>query len=124
MDLNVAPPAVWHSLTRGPYELAAHCAAQGTDVLVLLNAWLDSQQDTADDTDWQTINYWALRLRPLWAKVAEEAAGAGARDSVAGGRSADGGRKPGEELLVVVCNRCGVENGKGPRLSHSGRMLV
>ena len=40
---------------------------------MLLNAWPDSEEDPQDDTDWSTINYWALRLRPLWAKVVEKA---------------------------------------------------
>ncbi|KAI0712006.1 carbon-nitrogen hydrolase [Earliella scabrosa] len=125
MDLNVQPPALW-DLARGPYEIAEYCVAQRTSVLVLLNAWLDSRADPESDTDWQTINYWALRLRPLWARVAREGS-EDSEDSAEGegeegedgedgedGRGHDApeeGRKPGEELVVVVCNRCGEENG-------------
>ncbi len=131
MDLNTQPPAVW-DLARGPYEVAEYCVAQRTNLLILLNAWLDSKEDPEEDIDWRTINYWALRLRPLWAKVVEEGqdgraeteahAGDGNTDG-AGSDSGSGsgsdsevnlprdGRKPGEELVVVVCNRCGEENG-------------
>ncbi|RPD62257.1 carbon-nitrogen hydrolase [Lentinus tigrinus ALCF2SS1-7] len=107
MDLNVQPPAMW-DLTLGPYEIAEYCIAQKTNLLVLLNAWLDSKSSPDEDTDWQTINYWATRLRPLWAKVAKEDAKAEADGHAS---SSEEGRKPGEELVVVVCNRCGEENG-------------
>ncbi|KAI0700374.1 carbon-nitrogen hydrolase [Cerioporus squamosus] len=113
MDLNVQPPAVW-DLTLGPYEIAEYCIAQKTSLLVLLNAWLDSGSSPDEDTDWQTINYWAARLRPLWAEVVKEEEDATAE---AGGHASESsseegeGRKPGEELVVVVCNRCGEENG-------------
>ncbi|KAI0755107.1 carbon-nitrogen hydrolase [Daedaleopsis nitida] len=120
MDLNVQPPALWDSAL-GPYEIAEYCIAQKTNVLVLLNAWLDSEMRPEDDTDWQTINYWAMRLRPLWARVVEadkRADPSGSHpdsDSDAEEARADephpDGRKPGEELVVVVCNRCGEENG-------------
>nr|VWP01175.1 YTH domain-containing protein [Ganoderma boninense] len=120
MDLNVQPPAVW-DLTLGPYEVAEYCAAQRTNLLVLLNAWLDSKEDPEEDIDWDTINYWALRLRPLWAKVVEDAGDARAEtkahDDAADGAGSDSGsgsgsdlevnqprdrRKPVEELVVVV----------------------
>ena len=130
MDLNAQPPAVW-DLALGPYEVADYCVSQRTNVLILLNAWLDSEEDPEDDTDWSTINYWALRLRPLWAKVVEEAGDAKgetrAHDGAADGAGIDSGsgrgsdsevnllhdrRKQGEELVVVVCNRCREENGR------------
>ncbi|KAJ2961671.1 hypothetical protein NUW54_g14374 [Trametes sanguinea] len=72
----------------GPYEVAEYCIQQRTRVLVLLNAWLDSRtgkdgkgieahpedgEDADEETDWRTIEYWAMRLRPLWAKVVQEA---------------------------------------------------
>ena len=118
MDLNVQPPATW-DFTLGPYEVAEYCIAQKTNLLVLLNAWLDSKESFEDDTDWRTINYWALRLRPLWAKVveadakaeAEERDDSGESDSTEEHTTGSEGRKPGEELVVVVCNRCGEENG-------------
>ncbi|KAI8994163.1 carbon-nitrogen hydrolase [Trametes punicea] len=101
MDLNVQPPAAWTDLRTGPYEVAEYCIAQRTRVLVLLNAWLDSHAEPQEDVDWQTVNYWATRLRPLWARPEDENGFRDPRD----------GRKVGEELLVVVCNRCGTENG-------------
>ncbi|KAI0648180.1 carbon-nitrogen hydrolase [Trametes meyenii] len=133
MDLNVHPPAFWESVEAGPYEVAEYCIAQRTNLLVLLNAWLDPGNDTEpgavededeeDGPDWQTINYWALRLRPLWARVAQEsgsehdeyASSDDPRDLVhsesSGGSTGGGHRKPGEELVVVICNRTGTENG-------------
>ncbi|KAI0631973.1 carbon-nitrogen hydrolase [Trametes polyzona] len=136
MDLNVQPPAAWTSVRTGPYELAAYCLARRTRVLVLLNAWLDSRdEEEEEEVDWRTVNYWAMRLRPLWARVAEEGEEDGEEEEKgdsgdeargASGKSGNGGRdeaegrqredesnprQPGEELLVVICNRCGTENG-------------
>ncbi|KAI0763655.1 carbon-nitrogen hydrolase [Trametes elegans] len=112
MDLNVQPPAVWNSLSSGPYEIADYCIAQRTNLLVLLNAWLDSGEEPEEETDWRTLNYWASRLWPLWAKVAEEGDDAERGSNSSGkGPSDSSGRRPGEEVLVVVCNRCGTENG-------------
>jgi len=88
MDLNVQPPAIWTS--DGPYEIAEHCISSQTDLLILLNAWLFSGDDDDDGRDWGTLNYWASRLRPLWAK----------------------GRAQGKETRVIICNRSGHENGK------------
>lgn len=118
MDLNVQPPAEWVGLDTGPYEIAEYCVAQRTRVLVLLNAWLDSKEAPEEEKDWRTINYWALRMRPLWAKVVAE----GWPDSEDEDRHSDGsdgageeqGRQDGEELLVVICNRTGTENGAFP----------
>ncbi|KAH9847909.1 carbon-nitrogen hydrolase [Lenzites betulinus] len=105
MDLNAQPPAAWTSLRAGPYELAAHCIAQRTRTLVLLNAWLDSRESVPgqshDDPDWSTVNYWGMRLRPLWAR--DHARTRGLED--------EGERQPGEELLVIICNRSGSEKG-------------
>ncbi|KAI0670907.1 carbon-nitrogen hydrolase [Trametes maxima] len=110
MDLNVHPPAHWESIATGPYEVAEYCIAQRTNLLVLLNAWLDpgdaestaardDDDDVGEGPEWQTVNYWALRLRPLWAR----------HDS--GSTEGERSRQPGEELLVVICNRTGTENG-------------
>ncbi|KAE9410336.1 hypothetical protein BT96DRAFT_912543 [Gymnopus androsaceus JB14] len=81
MDLNAHPPADWR-IPQGPYELADYALAQDSDTLILLNAWLDSgvqlykpnesddvkleSEEMSDDTDWNTVNFWAARLRPLW----------------------------------------------------------
>ncbi|KAI0352595.1 hypothetical protein OH77DRAFT_1428296 [Trametes cingulata] len=132
MDLNLRPPASWASLAAGPYELAEYCVRERARVLVLLCAWLDSGEggeggEGEKEVDWRTVNYWAMRLRPLWARVREEAeadadarsdldSDSGSEDSIpdeANGHGADqeAGRKAGEELLVVICNRCGTENG-------------
>lgn len=112
MDLNVQPPAVWDSLSSGPYEIADYCISQRTNLLVLLNAWLDSGEEPEEETDWRTLNYWASRLRPLWAKVAEEGDDAERGSNPLGEGPRDSrGRRLGEEVLVVVCNRCGTENG-------------
>lgn len=86
----------------GPYEMAEHCVRTETNVLILLNAWLFSGNEDgdgelrADRRDWGTLNYWAARLRPLWSKE---------------GRS-DNAQDTGRETKVVICNRCGEENGK------------
>lgn len=93
MDLNVQAPNSWNSLEDGPYEIANYALSQKADLLVLLNAWLKSPEDDDDeDFAWSTVNYWAQRLRPLWAP---------------------GTPLPTESALthVVICNRFGEENG-------------
>ncbi|PCH40270.1 hydrolase [Wolfiporia cocos MD-104 SS10] len=101
MDLNPRPGATW-TLEDGPYELADYCKAQKTDTLILLNAWLYSRdrdrENDEDDGDWATIRYWAARLRPLWQKPS-------------GHEAANQQLTYRRETLVVICNRCGTENG-------------
>lgn len=70
MDLNAQPPAMW-TLEDGPYELADHCIQKKANVLILLNAWLDSGEELEDPRDWRTLNFWAARLRPLWTRTEE-----------------------------------------------------
>jgi len=106
MDLNAQPPAIWTTL-KGPYEIADYCILRKTNLLVMLNAWLDSREDVEESHDWRTLNYWASRLRPLWEK---EDSG----DCPENGDS----EQPLQvlehtpETMVVICNRCGQENGK------------
>ena len=99
MDLNAQPPAQWTTID-GPYEIADHAAANRSNILVLLNAWLDSGIVEEDETeeegsDWSTLNFWASRLRPLWVN-------ASTRPDI----------ETGHETVVVVCNRSGTENGE------------
>jgi protein N-terminal amidase len=72
--------------------VADYCLTQNTVLLVLLNAWLDSEEEPDGDYDMHTMDYWAERLRPLWLKSSPAS----------------------QETLVVVCNRGGDENGKTP----------
>jgi len=97
MDLNPFPPADW-TLETGPYELADYCRSQGTDLLVLLNAWLDPDHGAGDEPSWRTLQYWAARLRPLWYGEAVV-------------NSVPSGSRSGRATTVVVCNRTGEENG-------------
>lgn len=100
MDLN---PQIdeWTS-ARGPYEIADYAVSKGADVVVLLNAWLDSNKEVEEVSDWQTLNYWAARTRPLWTD--------GQGDKVDLPEEPD---EPdhGHETVVVVCNRSGSESG-------------
>ena len=100
MDLN--PRSPW-TVDGGPYELADHCLETESSLLILLNAWLDSETEEDREEDFSTMNYWATMLRPLWhrkvCKPNDEGAGLKkAREEV--------------ETVVVVCNRSGIENGK------------
>ncbi|EJC98131.1 hydrolase [Fomitiporia mediterranea MF3/22] len=99
MDLNPRPPTLW-TLKDGPYEMANYCrSTEGkprTNILLLLNAWLDSKEVTDSKWDLQTLNYWIARLRPLWDTEHES----NSRSSEAEGK----------ETIVVICNRCGVDN--------------
>ena len=106
MDLNTMPGASWTSLEDGPYELASHCLENKSNILILLNNWLHSSQPQAESddgqNDWNTLEYWATRLRPLWA-----------RDAPSSPASSEVG-EPNErhETIVIACNRSGTENGK------------
>jgi protein N-terminal amidase len=93
MDMNVQRPLEWTSVG-GPYEIASYCIAEKSNILILLNAWLESPEDIGEDTAWSTVNFWAHRLRPLWEP----------RE----GESSDNRR----ETNVVICNRTGKENGE------------
>lgn len=140
MDINVQPPAEWTSL-EGPYELATHTLSQRSNVLILLNNWLQSDEDknTSDDERspsnanegdcpdgagpqhshthyndkgdfaWATLNFWAERLRPLWAKPASE----DVENSIEKDDPESDGLESNEEeeTIIVVCNRTGEENG-------------
>lgn len=92
-DLNVRKPREWTSL-EGPYEIASHCISEKSNLLILLNAWLESPEDADEHQALSTMNFWAHRLIPLWE----------AREGVA----ADDG----QEVNVIICNRTGEENGK------------
>ena len=98
MDLNPQTPD-WTS-AEGPYEVADYCIAKKTNLLILLNAWLDSGEETEEEKDWHTLNYWAARTTPLWTEKASI-------------HSKIGDTSEGHETIVVVCNRVGDENGKG-----------
>ncbi|PPQ80441.1 hypothetical protein CVT25_001768 [Psilocybe cyanescens] len=100
MDLN---PQIeeWTSAT-GPYELADYAKFKNANVLVLLNAWLDSKQEVDESSDWQTLNYWAARTRPLWTDGKGDQVDVPETDP----------EKQGPETVVVVCNRSGGESGK------------
>jgi protein N-terminal amidase len=93
MDLN--PQTTSWSMEEGPYELAQHCLDTKSNVLLLLNAWLDSAAEIEEDSDWQTLNYWAARLRPLWHSSSDQGL------SVANNATS-----------VVICNRAGTEEGQ------------
>jgi len=135
-DLNVDVGAEWVSIERGPYELAGFCREEGVRVLVLLNAWLrpedggmegvggrereqvvgaggEGEEDDGDDglePNWRVLNYWAMRLRPLWAKADVEDS-EGTRQSEA--REMAPANDPDlRGVIVVVCNRFGHERGK------------
>lgn len=98
MDLNAQPPHSW-TTADGPYELADYCLKEKTNVLVLLNAWIDSAEDPDDRHDMYTVDFWAERLRPLWLESSSAS----------------------QETFVVVCNRGGDENGKIPSWAGSSR---
>ncbi|KAK1230818.1 hypothetical protein PQX77_006090 [Marasmius sp. AFHP31] len=112
MDLNVQPPAVWDSLD-GPYELASYTHAQDSDVLILLNAWLDSGKDVEERSDWSTLNFWAARLQPLWGSDTSSDLKSPKESSDSEDKTDDSQSTEGRKhTAVVVCNRSGEENGK------------
>lgn len=92
MDLNVQKPYEWKSIG-GPYEIASHCVAERSNLLILLNAWLESSVDAGEDHAWTTLNFWAHRLRPLWEQ------------------QEDTSLNHQQETNIIICNRTGNENG-------------
>jgi len=97
-------------LEKGPYELADYTLKEKTKLLVLLNAWLlSSEPRQIDDEkhDWNTLQYWADRLRPLWAKAGSPPPASGVSQDTAN-TNEDAQQ---DETIVVVCNRSGTENG-------------
>ena len=101
MDLNVQKPFEWES-NEGPYEIASYCVAENSNLLILLNAWLESPEDVGEEHAWTTMNFWAHRLRPLW----EQREGVSPDDH--------------HGINVVVCNRTGNENGESHASSSCG----
>ena len=107
MDLNPRSPS-W-TIDGGPYELAEHCLKTGSSLLILLNAWLDSEKEQDVQVDISTLNCWATMLRPLWHRMGND--GSNQAEDVA---AAEPPRTESEdtETVVVVCNRSGDENGE------------
>lgn len=108
MDLN--PQAPDWTLADGPYEIADHCISTKSNVLILLNAWLDSEKNLDETHDWSTLKYWASRTRPLWWKGKDLDPSQEEQDT----SSSD---PPSNETLVIICNRTGQENGQSKFVS-------
>ena len=104
MDLNPQIPD-W-SRAHGPYEIADHCISTKSNILILLNAWLDSQEEPDEAHDWSTLNYWASRTRPLWSN------GNDLDSSSSEEQDTSTSDPPSNETLVIICNRTGHENGQ------------
>jgi protein N-terminal amidase len=118
---HIWTPNSWSS-TNGPFELADYCLEHEVNVLVMVNAWLDSGVVDASgseepenlEADFHTLNYWANRLRPLWARQQLEADSGEARDGKAAESSASSsdGELDLRRSIIVMCNRIGEEKGK------------
>ena len=96
------------STAEGPYEIADHCISKNSNLLILLNAWLDSGEDLEENHDWQTLNYWAARTRPLWSNGNDDNDSDSSQDATKPSLTSDSGSN---ETIVVICNRSGQENG-------------
>jgi len=74
----------------------------------------DGDEDDGDDglePNWRVLNYWAMRLRPLWAKTDVEDS-EGTRQSDTRDIMAHANDPEQRDVIVVVCNRFGHERGK------------
>ncbi len=69
-----------------------------------------------NDGDWQTLNYWLSRLRPLWKKEVDPH-----DESNSDSDDSDDGKTPAHQstnedrskrTIVVICNRCGDDKGE------------
>ncbi|KAJ7069451.1 hypothetical protein C8F01DRAFT_1112787 [Mycena amicta] len=105
MDLNAAPPYDW-TTEEGPYELADYALSQQADLLLLLNAWLDSREEVEHEYDLSTLSFWSQRLRPLWTRNS----GAAGAESDARHESTSTSSDSDRDTLVAICNRGGSEN--------------
>lgn len=110
MDLNPQIPD-W-SLAHGPYEIADHCISKKSNLLVLLNAWLDSGKEPEETHDWSTLNYWAARTKPLWSNGIDDDDSDFSREEQDASEQPLVSNPPANETIVVVCNRTGQENGQ------------
>jgi protein N-terminal amidase len=110
MDLNPRSPS-W-TFDGGPYELAEHCLKTGSGVLILLNAWLDSEEEKDMEEDISTMNYWATLLRPLWFRMGDNNNRSNGEEDAEPQNSI---LSAAPETIVVICNRSGTENGEDPR---------
>lgn len=62
------------------------------------------------EPNWRVLNYWATRLRPLWAVFdAKTDAEEGTRQSETSGEAMHGSED--QDVIVIVCNRFGNERG-------------
>ncbi len=105
MDLNPQSPS-W-TIDGGPYEVADHCLKTGSGLLILLNAWLDSEEEKDMEEDISTMNYWATMLRPLWYRTIGNNNGSNGEDDAEPQNISED-----SETTVVICNRSGTENGE------------
>lgn len=107
MDLNPVGSGPY-SLSTVPYELANFVRDNMCQTLILLCNWLDP--GTRPELDWSvdTVNYWANRLWPLIEPDSEEI------DDMRASTPGDGSDSDEDAVLVVICNRTGVEMGRFP----------
>lgn len=98
MDLNPMPNVTdWPA----PCELASFALSRRSRVLVLLCAWLRSEEDGNSPFSLTTIQYWIARLLPLWSKDSDALR---PMDEYPASDEHD-------ETIVVICNRTGLERG-------------
>lgn len=119
MDLNPQIPN-W-TYAGGPFEIADHCVSKKSNLLILLNAWLDSGAEIEEKHDWQTLNYWAARTKPLWSNGNDSDSD---NDSDSSAKEQDIGKADSNETLVVICNRSGQENGETHIFSSLLKLIV
>lgn len=108
MDLNPQMPD-W-TRAEGPYEIADHCISKKSNLLILLNAWLDSAKELEEKHDWSTLNYWAARMRPLWSNGNDD--DNDSNSSQEEQNASERSDSASHETVVIICNRSGQENGQ------------
>ena len=118
MDLNPFRED-WTSAD-GPCELASYCEESPTkprtQVLVILCAWLSQLSDEDADYDLNVLDYWLARLKPLWdGEVSDTESDSNPGNAPESAQTNDRNRQTGNadknETIVIICNRCGEENG-------------
>ncbi|CAG8614686.1 1735_t:CDS:10, partial [Ambispora gerdemannii] len=102
MDLNQYKfRSPWSS-----YEFATFHREKNTQIILCSMAWLDS--DVSDDECSDVSNYWCARMVPLYYDLISSHKTRNHHDNLA---EEEEGRRNEGDVIFVVCNRTGTENG-------------
>ena len=95
------------------YELAEFAIQKNARILVVLCAWLHSDDSPNSQWDIVNIDYWTERVRPLWERPETSVIHEGTSPHLGPGTTRDSlGAVEDRETILVICNRIGIERGE------------